>query len=547
MSDTLRNSGRLSVAVLGSRVLAVARESLFAHLFGAGFLADAYQVAFRIPNLLRDLFAEGAMASAFVPTFTAYLADGDEAGAHRLGRLMVSAVLIATGVVALAGVVFAGPVVDLLSNGFDSEVLSFAEKAEKKALAVSLTRVMMPFLCLVSLAAVFMGMLNARERFMAPAMAPAMFNVVSIVAGVTLLILDPSDERGLWLWSLGTVVGGGAQAIFQVPPLWRLGFRPWPLVRGFFSNPGVRRIGRLMAPAMLGLAAVQLNLVFNTRFASALGHGPVSQYSYAFRLFYLPVGVFGVALATVTTTKVSVEAARGDRKAILAATEEALSAVWMLMVASTVGLAVLAEPVVEVLFERGAFGHKDTLATAAVLQAMVLALVPYGLVKILAPVFYSIDRPRFPLLASATAVAINIGFNALTYRQLGAPGLALGMSLGMAGNYLILRMTLRRALGSMPATHRLRHGVALAVGAALMGAAVTLGRRLLETSVLSSEGRGSLGHFLSLVVLLVLLIPLGFYVYTGILRAFSYPGARALGTMPATVARRVFRRRTASN
>ncbi len=540
--DTLRTSGKLSIAVAASRVLGLVREVLFAALFGVGAVADAYQVAFRIPNLLRDLFAEGALSSAFVPTFLAELlgkreADGqarepNREAAYRLGNLTLAGVLLTTGTLSLLGIGFAEQVVELMSGGFDGGTLSPEQAAAKFDLAVLLTRVMMPLLAIISVSAVWMGMLNAQRQFMAPAWAPAMFNVASIVVGAGLLVVQPEDELGIWLWSLGTLGAGVIQACVQLPALWRLGYRPIPRLRGLLSHPGIRRILALMAPAVIGLAAVQINIFVNTRFAASLGDGPIAQLSYAFRVFYLPVGVFSVALATVTTTRVSEDAAKNDLGALAAATAEGASGVWMLMTASTVGLVVLAEPVVQVLYF--SFTPSEAAATAMVLQAYVLGLLPYGLVKIFAPVFYGLDRSRIPLLASFAAVAANIGFNALSYRELGAPGLALGTTIGAIVNIAILRASFARVAGRLPGlTGRWLAALGLAnlVLAGLVWAAnFAIGLAIAQLPT---------GIWLARVAGLGLVIPLGFFAYVAVLRGFGYPGAALLWSLPAKLWRRI--------
>lgn len=534
MGETLRSSGRLSAFVLASRVLGVVRESIFAALFGASQLADAFWVAYRIPNLLRDLFAEGALSSAFVPTFTAAFMDEGKERAFALGNLVLGVVLVATGLVTTLGMVFTEEIVVAISAGFDGNAAKVAQSAE-------LARIMMPLLALVSLSAVWMGMLNAQKRFGPPAVAPAVFNVVSISVGAVLFALggDPADL--IVGWAVGTLTAGVAQALIQLPALWRSGYRPWVRVRGALQDPDVRRVLRLMGPAVLGLAAVQVNVFVNTRFASALGDGPVSQLGYAFRLFYLPVGMFGVALATVTTTRVSEDAARGDKAGLAERAHEGLSAAWMLTTASGVGLFLLAEPVVALIFERGKFGPDATAATAMVLRAYLVGLVPYSLVKILAPSFYSVDRPRIPLVGSMVAVATNITFNALTFRTLGAPGIALGTSLGALANLLILRSAFRMRIGPMPAAQRMRRFAGLIVANGIMGLVVWGGWLAV----------GRLGDALSPVVAPRLLegvslfgiIAVGFLAYVGILRAFRYPGADLLWSFPAKIGRRITGRR----
>ena len=529
MAQTLRSSGRISVAVGASRVLGLIRESVFAALFGGGALADAYQLAFTIPNLLRDLFAEGALSSAFVPTFTASLVKEDRERAYHLGNLVLTGVVLVTGLLTALGIVFAEEIVALIARGA-------TEDPEKAALAAGLTRVMMPLLSVVSLSAVWMGMLNAQRKFMAPAFAPAMFNVASIAVGVTLLFLALDGEDAILIWSVGTMAAGVVQALVQLPSLWRLGYRPWLRIKGLWSHPGVRRIVRLMLPAIVGLAAVQINILINSSFAWSLGDGPLTQLRYAFRIFYLPIGLFSVALATVTTTRVSEDAAREDTSALKSATAEGMGAVWMLMSASCVGLLVLAHPVVSLLFERGAFSGEDTAATALVLQAYVLGLLPYGLVKILAPVFFSIDRPRIPLFGSLTAVTVNLAFNALTYRALGAPGLALGMGLGALANVVVLRISFARVVGPLEGVSRVRSLGALLAGNVVMAGVVWGAWWLAEPRL--AQLTGVFGQ-LALAGVLLPVIGVGFFAFTGTLRGLGYPGAALLWSLPGKLYRRV--------
>jgi putative peptidoglycan lipid II flippase len=283
VSSALRSSANVSVAILVSRVLGVVRDAIFARVFGVSGLTDAYVAAFRIPNLLRDLFAEGALSSAFVPTFSDALNNGGRERAFRLGNLVLGGVLALTGGLTLAGMVFSDQLVWLISRGFSGN-------AAQVALGGLFAKIMMPILALVSVSAVWMGMLNAQHHYLAPAYAPAMFNVTSILCGVALIILHPSDRTGLIVWSAGTTASGLVQAVVQLPSLWRLGYRVRPTLAGLWRDSDLIRIVRLMGPATVGLAAVQINIFVNTQFAAALGQGPLTYLQNAFRLFYLPVG-----------------------------------------------------------------------------------------------------------------------------------------------------------------------------------------------------------------------------------------------------------------
>jgi putative peptidoglycan lipid II flippase len=533
--SALQSSGSISAAVAASRVLGLVRMSLQSRLLGAGALADTFSVAFRIPNLLRDLLAEGALSSAFVPTFTAALVQEDRERAYQLANLTLAGILLVTGTLTLLAAVFAEPLVGAITAGWS---------AEKIAETAALTRIMMPILALVSVGAVWGGILNAQRNFLPFALAPAVFNLVSIAAGAGMWLAGLGGRAAVLAWSVGTLLASAAQAAVLLPSLRRLGYRPRPQLRGLFSHPGVRRIVALMLPAIVGVAAVQLNVFVNTRFAASLGDGAVAQVEYAFRIFFLPIGVFGVALATVTTTHVSEEAARGDRSRLIERTREGLSAAWLLTSASTVGLALLAYPIVSLIYEGGRFSAAESEAVARILQAYALGLAPYSMVKIVAPAFYSIDRPRVPLIASISSVAANIGFNALTYRELGPPGLALGTSIGALVNLSLLRLLYRREIGSLARPGRARElGVLLAANLAL--AAVVWGAWTGASHVLAGP-LATLPRLLRALVgagALAAVIALGFVAFAGIARAGGYPGGAQLWGMPAALLRRLRRRR----
>jgi len=533
VSSALRSSAKVSVAILASRVLGVVRDAIFARVFGVSGLTDAYVAAFRIPNLLRDLFAEGALSSAFVPTFSDALNKGGHERAYRLGNLVLGGVLAVTGALTLAGMVFSDQLVSLISRGFGGN-------AAQVALGGQFAQIMMPILALVSVSAVWMGMLNAQHHYLAPAYAPAMFNVTSIVCGAALIIVRPSDRTGMIIWSAGTAASGLVQAAVQLPSLWRLGYRLRPTLRGIWRDSDVIRIVRLMGPATVGLAAVQMNIFVNTQFAAALGSGPLTYLQNAFRLFYLPVGLFGVALATVTTARASQEAARGDRVALQARVAEGARGVWLLALPSAVGLIVLARPVVELLFQGGKFVAANTSATVPIVQAYMLGVLPYSLVKVLSPAFFTVDRPRIPMMASMVSVGANLLFNGLTYRHLGAPGLALGTTIGALCNLAVLRLWFGRVVGRAPRSGPW-HEVARLVLCNMVLAAVALGAWWASSWLLTRAGIAwpwgtrRLAHAL----LLFATIGAGFVSYGIGLQLLRLPGADEFWELPKRILARL--------
>jgi putative peptidoglycan lipid II flippase len=402
---------------------------------------------------------------------------------------------------------------------------------------------MMPILLFVSVSAAWMGMLNAQQRYLVPAFAPALFNVVSIVCGFGILAARIDPLKGMLLWSASTTLAGVVQALVQLPGLLRLGYRPALAFKGLWSDPGVRRIVRLMGPAIVGLAAVNVNVFVNTQFASKLGDGPAAYLSFAFRLFYLPIGMFGVALATVTTARASADAARGDRAALIDRVGEGTRAVWMLALPSAVGLIVLAEPVVAVLFQRGKFTHASTAAVVPAVQAYMLGVLPYSLVKVLSPAFYAVDKPRVPMVASTAAVAANLTFNALTYRRFGAAGLALGTTLAAVINLVFLRVAFLAVIGRTQRAGWLRDLATLAVANAVLGVTAWAGWKgaaLALAAWRTHSGHG--GGFLRALCLLAV-IAVAFIVYVGALRVLRYRGAEELWQLPAKVVRRLRGRR----
>ncbi|HTB61697.1 MAG TPA: murein biosynthesis integral membrane protein MurJ [Polyangia bacterium] len=428
---------RVSALTMLSRLLGLAREQVFALTLGAGMYSDAFLAAFRIPNLLRDLFAEGALSTAFVPTYVATLRRDGRPAAQALANRVMSTLTIYLGTVALLAMIFPGPIVHLVATGFSPE---------KAALCARLVRVMMPFLPAISLAVVAMGSLNAEEKYTAPALASSMFNLVAIGGGVTVYLLAPSSRAAVTAWAAFTVVGGIAQLAIQLPPLWHSGYRPRLIPDLRLRDPATRRIAILMAPATLGVAAVQVNVVVNSSFASLISDGALSWLSYAFRLMQLPIGVFGVAVGVTALTHLSRDAASGDWDSLSVTLRRGLRMVLFLTVPSTVGLALLGLPIIRLIYQHGRFSPHATLETARALSGYAVGLCAYAAIKVVVPAFYAIGRPQFPVIASAAAVAANLLWNLLTFRRFGHVGLALGTSLAALVNFSILAVAFHRRI-----------------------------------------------------------------------------------------------------
>jgi len=424
-----------------------------ARLFGAGAAYDAFLLGFRIPNLTRDLFAEGALSAAFVPIFTRYLATRGRRAAAELSNLTATLLAVTAGAVSLAGMVFSPALVRLMAPGFE-------QVPGKFALAVLLTRVMFPFLALVALAAQAMGVLNACGRFGVPALASTVFNLGSVAIGVGLgFTIGRYRGEGLIVsMACGVVAGGALQLLWQAPSLWRAGFAFRPLWNP--RHEGVRAILRLMLPAFLGNAAVQINVMVNTNIASSLadasGHvidGPVSWLAYAFRFLQLPLGLFGVAIAAATLPEISRSAA-GERMDEFAATlGRSLRITLFLAVPSSVGLAVLGGSMIGAVYQWGRFQAFDTRQTAAALACYSVGLAGYSAVKLLAPAFYALGDARTPMLVSVASIAVNLAAAPLLARRLGMghAGLALSTSIVALTGAVALYALLRPLLAGMGA------------------------------------------------------------------------------------------------
>jgi putative peptidoglycan lipid II flippase len=459
---------------MSSRVLGLVREMVLAQYFGTTAAMAAYNVAFRIPNLLRDLFAEGAMSAAFVPTFTKYLHASGTASAWRLANLVINSLAVITGVLVLLGIVFAEPLVRLITDN------EYTRDAAQLALTVQLARFMLPTLTFIALAAALMGMLNSLHHFFIPAFSPAMFNVVTILCAWFVVPLMPGlGIEPIVAIAAGTFLGGVAQLAIQWPPLRSEGFRYRPLVD--LNDEGLRRVLLLMGPGTIGLAATQVNVLVNMQLATSQEIEAVNWLNYAFRLMYLPIGLFGVSIATAALPTVSRHHHQEDTTAVRNTVSDGLSLMAMLNVPATVGLMVLAVPIVRVIFEHGRFTAADTLATAAALQFYAIGLVGYSVVRIASPMFYALGRNRIPVIVSVATVLVNAALNYWLVHVMGYRGLALGTSIAAVFNAGTLLFMLRAQLDGLNGGRLFSSLSRITVASAVMGAAAYGADRTLES------------------------------------------------------------------
>ncbi len=492
-----RATGVVGIAILCSRILGLVREIVIAAMFGASAYLDAFLTAFRAPNMLRDLFAEGALSTAFVTTFSKKIASEGDQSAWTLANKIATLTTVFMSIVVVLGVLLAPWLVAALAPGFS---------AEKAALTVTLARVMYPFILLVSLAALVMGMLNAKHVFGVPALASSFFNLGSIIGGVALAWwLDPAfGPRALVGLALGTLVGGLLQLAVQIPSLFKVGYVFHPDFH--WRDEGVKKVLQLMGPAVIAASAVQVNVLINSIFASYLQDGAVSWLNIAFRLMQLPLGIFGVAVATVTLPLISRSAAQGNTAEFRGALSHALRLVMLLTIPSAIGLMIMAEPIISLIYQHGRFTAAATEQTAGALRFYAIGLVGYSAVKVLAPAFYALDRRNLPMIVSLVSIALNAGLNALLTFGLGMGhrGLALSTSVIAVTNFLALYVMMRHYAGRLETVALLRTFAKLAVAGTALGvvcwfgtdfffppgSSFRLGWKLLGVSVTVAAGAG---------------------------------------------------------
>lgn len=482
-----RSAGIVSIAVMFSRVLGLVREMVFAKYFGAGFLYDAFLVGFRIPNILRDLFAEGALSAAFVKVFTDYQLKKSEIEAWRLASLVFNALAVVLSVITILGMLLAPYIVPLLAWGFPPE---------KAALAVKLTQIMFPFILLVALAAVAMGVLNTKGRFGIPASASTAFNIFSIIVGLGLafylsggawemstdssIIPSSAAQWAIVGMAIGTLAGGAAQFAIQIPSLLKVGFRFTPALS--FTDEGVRRVMRLMGPAIIGTSAVQVKVLVDTFVVSGIDGGQ-SWLSYAFRLMQFPIGVFGVAIGTAAIPTLSRLASENNIEKFRSTLSGALNLVFLLTIPSACGLIVLGEPIVRLLYERGQFSVADTNMTAWALTAYSIGLAGYAAVKVLSPSFYALDDAKTPMYVSLASIAVHlvmsvgmmkllsqVGVSAERPSGFGHVGVALATSTVALVNFLALTFFMRKRISRLNGRDIVRSFVKIAIASAIMSA-----------------------------------------------------------------------------
>lgn len=430
-----RNASVVAGATLLSRILGFLRDVIIAFALGAGPLGDAFFVAFRIPNLLRRLFAEGSLTMAFVPVFTRTRQDLGQAQAFTLARSTRLWLLITLGLITLLVLPLAGPLTYVIAPGLSKHASTYE-------LTVSLVRICFPYILFISLVALCMGILNSLDHFLAPALAPCLLNLVLIAAALYAVGSKSSVPVAL---AFGTLIAGLCQYLLQLPFLRQKGFSwrgPTP-----FKNKEVQKVARLMLPSVLGAAVYQLNIVLNTILASFLAQGSISFLYYADRLVQFPLGIFGVAISTAALPSLAGLAAGGQTKEFTRTLKATVNLTLFISLPAMAGLIALREPLVQTLFSRGAFDVQAVQGTSLALTGYALGLPAFSSIRSLVSAFYALEDTRTPVLVAAFCLALNLCLGLLLMRPLAHAGLALAVSLSSWANIILLGLFLRRKTG----------------------------------------------------------------------------------------------------
>jgi putative peptidoglycan lipid II flippase len=490
-------AGTVGFFTLISRILGLIRDMIVAKFFGAGMAADAFYVAFRIPNLLRRLFAEGSLTIAFIPIFTEYLRQKSKGDAFELARVVLTVLSLILTVVIILGILFAPWVVRIQAWGFGS----FGEKYD---LTVLLTRITFPYIFLVSLVALFMGVLNSLRHFAAPAAAPIFLNVGII--GATLWI-SPHISQPIIGTAVGVIIGGVLQVFLQIPWLLKNGISLLP--RWMPNHPAVKRIGILMLPSVFGSAIYQFNQFIGTLLASLLVQGSVSWLYYADRIVQFPLGVFALAVSTAALPSLSRQAVERDMDAFTDTVNHSLRMTFFITLPAMVGLIILRKPIVQLFFERGVFDSSSTNMTAYALMFYSVGLWAVSGIRVMISAFYALQDSKTPVKIAFVSLVANIIFSVILMGPLRHGGLALALSIASFIQFCLLVFFLRQRLKRwdlLPLTKALLKHV---VASVIMGIAVYL---LYVYGLSSSIEMGALGLLIGVLGIILLGVIIYFFM-----------------------------------
>ena len=490
--NVTRAAGIVSIAVMGSRLLGLARETAIGYYFPSKSSADAFYLAFRIPNFLRDMFGEGILSKAFITTFLATEAEDGEAAAWNLAnRIFNLTCLVLIGIIIL-GFTFAPVIVDVLAREDFNQNLDTVEHFgfdSKIELAIYLTQLMFPYLLFVSFAATAMGVLNSKGKFGIPACASAFFNVSSLVIGIGGYYLCPLVEiHPITGMAIGVIIGGILQFLIQVPSMYRVGFRYRPMLS--LRDPRVLQVVHLVGPAVLGVAAVQVNLLTNTFFITT-DSGWLTWISRAYRVMHLPIGIFGVAISTVALPQLARLATAGETENFRNALSYALRLMLALTIPAGIGLMVLSAPICRLLYQWGVTVEADTIGTAGLLFVYAFGLCGFSTLKIVTDGFYAYKDIRAPVIVSVCAVVLNICLNYLfIYRGffLDPRAVVFSTVLTVTLNCVVLLLLLGRKVGQLGLKAFIPLMLRILIASAVMGFICWLTNGVIENDWLGTIG-----------------------------------------------------------
>lgn len=450
-------AGLMSIATFISRILGYVKDMILARFFGATGIADTFFVAFRIPNLLRELFAEGSMSSAFIPVLTEYHTKHGTEEARRLVRITFTFILIFVGSICILGIVFSPTIVTAIAPGF-------IDTPEKFSLTVLLNRIMFPFLLFISLAALLMGALNVKRNFFIPALAPAMLNITIIVV---VLMLATKMEQPIIAVAIGVALGGLIQFAFQIPSIFKNGYSLKPEYH--FRHEGLKKMSLLIMPATMGMAVAQINIFISTILASYLPEGSITYLYYSMRLIQFPIGIFGVAMGMAVLPTLSEHAVKGEYGKLRDDFSFALRLLFFITIPAMAGLIALREPIVNILFQRGKFDYAATVGTAQALLFYSIGIWSIVGVRVVTASFYSMQDTKTPVKVAIVALGANIVFSIILMNPLKHSGLALANSLASGVNFILLFYFLRRRLQRVDTKRIFSSFVKIILASSVMG------------------------------------------------------------------------------
>lgn len=454
-----KSVGVLSIATATSRILGYIRDAYNAFLFGAGIVSDAFFVAYRIPNMLRDLLAEGALSSAFIPTFVDYLEKKGKEEAFRLANIVISLLIILFSLIILSGIVLAPYIVKIMAPGFIPDAVN---------LTIKLSRILFPFIAFMGFASVFMGMLNSLKHSTIPALAPAVSNIVMILSGIFICPLFGSrTEEQIVGWAIGALFSGLIQVMVQLPSALKNGFKFNLLFD--FKHKGIIRMTKIILPAIFSNSVGQLNIVLvNTVIASILGTATVTYLYYGFRLMQLPLGIFGVAIATATFPVISSHVARKEIHELKDTLSLSLRLNFFITIPATFGLISLSYPINNLLFHYGKFTEADTIATSYTAIFYTLGLSFTSCVKTLTPTFFALNDSKTPVKVGIVVILLNVFFSIILMQPLGFKGLAIASSISALLNFTFLFLILREKIGRLDESKIIISVIKIIAGSILM-------------------------------------------------------------------------------